>query len=80
MRTVKWSARSPRSMSRLRICCVVHPPSGLVVTPRMCTVRVATSRTKNTYNRRSVMTASTWKKSQANRVDASVRRNVRHVV
>jgi hypothetical protein len=30
-------ARSPRSISRLRICCVVQAPSGLAVTPRMCT-------------------------------------------
>ena len=30
-------ARSPRSMTRLRACWVVHGPSGWPVTPRTCT-------------------------------------------
>ena len=30
-------ARSPRSSTRLRICCTVHGPSGFAVTPMMCT-------------------------------------------
>jgi len=37
------AARSPRSMTRFRACCVVHSPPGFVVTPRMCTRRVTTS-------------------------------------
>src|SRR5436189_142467 len=36
-RNRKSAARSPRSIRRLRICCVVHGPSGFAVTPRMCT-------------------------------------------
>jgi hypothetical protein len=40
--------RSPRSMIKLRICWVVHVPSGFVVVPSRCTDRLATSRTKNT--------------------------------
>ena len=36
-RNRKLAARSPRSIRRFRICCVVHGPSGLAVTPRMCT-------------------------------------------
>lgn len=31
------AARSPRLAIRLRACCVVQPPSGLVVVPRMWT-------------------------------------------
>jgi hypothetical protein len=34
--SVNWLARSPRSMSRFLACWVVHAPSGLVLTPRMC--------------------------------------------
>ena len=37
IRNRKPAARSPRSISRLRICCTVQGPSGLAVTPRMCT-------------------------------------------
>jgi hypothetical protein len=33
----KQAARSPRSIRRFRICWMVHGPSGLAVTPRMCT-------------------------------------------
>jgi len=36
-RNRKSAVRSPRSIKRLRICCVVHRPSGLAVTPRTCT-------------------------------------------
>ena len=36
-RNRKPAARSPRSISRLRICCVVHGPSGFAVIPRICT-------------------------------------------
>jgi len=35
--------RPPRSKTRLRACWAVHAPSGLAVTPRMCTRRVANS-------------------------------------
>jgi len=44
----KQAARSPRSISRLRTCCAVHRPSGLAVTPRMCTDREPTSITNKT--------------------------------
>jgi hypothetical protein len=37
--------RSPRSITRLRICWVVHRPSALVVMPSRCTDRVGTSNT-----------------------------------
>jgi hypothetical protein len=40
--------RSPRSITRLRICWVVHLPSGLVVVPSRCTDRLGTSNTNNT--------------------------------
>ena len=33
----KSAERSPRFIRRLRICCVVHGPSGLAVMPRTCT-------------------------------------------
>jgi hypothetical protein len=36
-RNRKSAARSPGSISRLRICCTVHGPSGFAVTLRMCT-------------------------------------------
>lgn len=39
--------RSPRSITRLRTCCVVHRPSGFVVVPSRCTVRQPTSSTKS---------------------------------
>jgi hypothetical protein len=48
----------------LRICWVVHLPSGFVVVPSRCTDRLATSSTKNTEIRWSVTAQSTWKKSQ----------------
>ena len=38
-------------MTRLRACRAVHAPSGLAVTPRMCTRRVATSMANSTYRR-----------------------------
>jgi hypothetical protein len=38
--------RSPRSIARLRICWVVHRPSGLVVAPSRCTDRLATSKVR----------------------------------
>jgi len=38
-----FPARSPRSAIRLRACCATHSPLGWVVTPRMCTRRVAIS-------------------------------------
>jgi hypothetical protein len=59
---LNWSARSPRSVSRFRVCWVVHGPSGLLVTPRMCTYRLPTSMTKNTYRRWRVSVRSRWKK------------------
>src|ERR671917_2628425 len=33
-RNRNWVTRSPRSITRLRICCVVHRPSGLVIVPQ----------------------------------------------
>src|SRR4051812_15673990 len=45
-------------------CCAVQSPSGLAVTPRMCTYRLPTSITKNTYRRLRVSAQFTWKKSQ----------------
>ena len=42
------SARSPSAYMRLRACWVTHSPVGCRVTPRMWTLRVPTSRTKNT--------------------------------
>src|SRR3954447_16882273 len=47
---------------------------------RMCTYRLRSSRTENTYRRCSVRAQSTWKKSQASMVDAWVVRNRRQVV
>src|SRR5208282_632726 len=64
----------------LRICWVVHGPSGWAVTPRMCTQREPTSMTNRQYGRWSVTAQSTWKKSAASMVAARVRRNCRHVV
>jgi hypothetical protein len=61
----KPAARSPRSITRLRICWVVHRPSGFAVTPRMCTYRESTSITKKQYRRCRVTAQSTWKKSAA---------------
>ena len=45
----KPAARSPRSISRLRICCTVQGPSGFAVTPRMCTQRLPISMTNRQY-------------------------------
>ncbi len=56
--------RSPRSMSRLRACWAVHPPSGWALTPRTCTRRVLTSMT-NSADRRLRKIVPAWKKSQA---------------
>ena len=55
----------PLSRGRWRICCVVHGPSGFVVTPRMCTYREPTSMTNRQYRRCRVTAQSTWKKSVA---------------
>ena len=43
-----WSARSPRSMSRLRACWVTQAPVGWAVIPAMCTRRVPCSITTRT--------------------------------
>jgi hypothetical protein len=59
---------------------VVQGPSGLAVTPRMCTYRLSTSRMENTCNRWRVSAQSTWMKSQASIMDAWVDRNRRQVV
>src|SRR6266496_4200855 len=45
-RKLNSSTRSPGSITSLRICWVVHPPSGFVVVPR--TWRLPTSSSKNT--------------------------------
>jgi hypothetical protein len=74
------AARSPRSIKRLRTCCTVHGPSGLAVTPRMCTYREPTSITKKQYGRFRVTAQSTWKKSTASIVAACACRNFRQVV
>ena len=66
-------------MTRLRACCAVQAPSGWAVTPRMCTRRVPTSMTNSTY-RRLRKIVSTWKKSQASKPSACVRRNARQEV
>ena len=66
-------------MNRLRACWAVQAPSGWAVTPRICTCRVATSMTNRTY-RRLRKIVSTWKKSQASRPSAWVRRNARQEV
>jgi hypothetical protein len=50
-------------IKRLRICCVVHGPSGFAVTPRICTYREPTSITNRQYRRWRVTAQSTWKKS-----------------
>ena len=42
------AARSPRSITTLRACWVVHAAVGWAVTPRMCTRRVAISMTNST--------------------------------
>ena len=44
-------ARSPRSIRRLRICWVVHGPSGFAVTPRMWIWRLPASMTNRQCNR-----------------------------
>ena len=63
----------------MRACCAVQALSGWAVTPRMCTRRVATSMTNNTYRRwRKIV--SIWKKSHASRPSAWVRRNARQEV
>jgi hypothetical protein len=79
IRSRKLLIRSPRSMTTLRACWVVHSAVGWPVTPTICTRRVAISITNKTYNRRSAM-VSTWKKSVANSPDACAGRNVRQLV
>src|SRR6266568_3402865 len=71
--------RPARFMIRLRACRAVHAPSGYWVTPRMCTRRVAVSRTNSTY-RRLRKIVSTVKKPQASRPSARARRKVRQEV
>jgi hypothetical protein len=44
----KGVMRSPSSITRLRICWVVHRSSGVVVVPGRCTDLLGISRTKNT--------------------------------
>jgi hypothetical protein len=58
----KSAVLSPRSINRLRICCVVHGPSGFAVTPRICTYREPISITKKQHRRCRVTAQSTWKK------------------
>jgi hypothetical protein len=65
---------SSRSMSRLRACWVNQAPVGCVVTPRMCTRRVACSMTKNALSRCRLI-VSTWNRSQAEIVWARAWRN-----
>jgi len=59
---------------------VVHGPSGLAVTPRICTYREPASITKKQYRRCRVTAQSTWKKSAASIVAACACRNCRQVV
>src|SRR5262249_30137923 len=73
-RNRKSAVLSPRSINRLRICCVVHGPSGFAVTPRICTYREPISITKKQYRRCRVTAQSTWKKSAASIVAACARR------
>ena len=58
-------ARSPRSISSLRVCCTVYGPSGFVVIPRTCTQRLPTSMTNRQYRRWRVTAQCTWKKPVA---------------
>lgn len=59
--------------------CVVKAPVGSSGTPRICTRRVTTSMTNNTYSRRTAM-VSMWKKSAASRPAACARSKVRQLV
>jgi hypothetical protein len=74
------AARSPRSISRLRICCAVRRLSGLAVTPGMCTDREPASITDKQYRRWRVTGQSTWEKPVAGIVVAWVCRSCCHVV
>jgi hypothetical protein len=76
----KSAARSPRSIKRLRIRCVVHGPSGFAVTPRICTYRESISITRKQDRRCRLTEQSSWKKSAASIVAACARRKFRHVV
>jgi hypothetical protein len=51
IRNRKAPVRSPRSITRLRAICVVHPAVGCSVTPRMWTRLVVISITNSTYSR-----------------------------
>src|ERR1700733_6017885 len=44
------SNRSPRLRARLRVCCTVHAPVGLAVTPPRCIRRVRCSMNTRTYS------------------------------
>ena len=61
---------------RFRASWVAQGAVGLAVTPRMCTVRVATFMAKNTYSRFKI-TVSTRKKFAASGPEAWARRNSR---
>ena len=61
-------------IQRLRACWVSHAPVGRVVTPRMCTRRVACSMTKNALSRCRVI-VSICNRSQAKIECACARRN-----
>jgi hypothetical protein len=51
IRNLNEPIRSPKSISRFRVCCPVHAPSGCAVTPTTWTSRVAISVTNSTYRR-----------------------------
>src|SRR5262249_55575250 len=70
--------RSPRSISRLRACWVIHAESGWRVQAMYSTRRVPIETKNSTYSRRS-HTVSTVKKSQAMIVSACWRRNERQL-
>jgi hypothetical protein len=69
---------SSRSISRLRACCSIRAPSGLLVQATYSTRRLPMQMKTSTYRRRS-RTASTVKRSQASVVAACWRRNERHL-
>src|SRR4051812_40145273 len=58
IRNRKPPIRSPRSITRLRPCWVIHSAVGWAVTPRICTRRVAISITTSTYSRRRVIVST----------------------
>src|SRR5690348_8217112 len=79
-RNRKPAARSPGSISRLRICCTVQGRSGFAVIPGMWTWRLPISMTNRQYRRCRVTAQSTGEKPAASIVAAWVRGNCRQAV